>query len=106
MFFPATTKTNQKDRHNPNNPTHPVQRFIRETQNERQKKMDSFCENYNVPIKDLSYNKNFIFSDKKSFTYCRVPKAACKTWKKIVGYVEGFFDSPFNVSHKQVSVCF
>ena len=100
----ATTKVD-KDPHNPNNPSHPVQRFFKETQKERQKKMDSFCKNYTVP-KDLNYNKNFIFSDKKSFTYCRVPKAACKTWKKIVGYVEGFFDSPFNVSHKQVGVIY
>ena len=77
-----------------------------ETQLQRQKVLRKFCKKYQVPYEKLLYNRNFLYSDEKKFVYCRIPKVACKTWKKILGYVEGHFDSPYNVSHRDVSEFF
>ncbi|XP_066934769.1 carbohydrate sulfotransferase 9-like [Clytia hemisphaerica] len=72
--------------------------FMLETQLQRQKVLRRFCKKYQVPYENLEYNRNFLYSDAKKFIYCRIPKVACKTWKKILGYVQGRFDSPYNVS--------
>jgi len=69
----------------------------------RNKIMQRYCRKQELST-NLRYGGNFLYSDTKKFVYCRVPKVACKTWKKIIGYLEGLYESPYEVSRHQVIV--
>ena len=51
----------------------------------------------------LEYGESFFYNDKRKFIFCRIPKVACTTWKKVLAYTLDMVDSPFNVSLYQVS---
>uniref|UniRef100_A0A7M5UY28 Carbohydrate sulfotransferase n=2 Tax=Clytia hemisphaerica TaxID=252671 RepID=A0A7M5UY28_9CNID len=49
--------------------------------------------------KTLKFGDSFIYNDKKKFVYCRIPKVACTTWKKVVLYTLGIVNThPVNTS--------
>ena len=50
----------------------------------------------------LGYGESFFYNDKRKFVFCRIPKVACTTWKKVLAYTLDMVDSPFNVSLDKV----
>ncbi|XP_066920587.1 carbohydrate sulfotransferase 14-like [Clytia hemisphaerica] len=70
-------------------------------QQQRLSHLKDFCQRRqkNHNNKTLKFGDSFIYNDKKKFVYCRIPKVACTTWKKVVLYTLGIVDThPVNTS--------
>ena len=94
------TKKKQQDENYKQNAVRNI--IADQTQRERQSKMEKFCSQH-MYDQSLEYGESFFYNDKRKFIFCRIPKVACTTWKKVLAYTLDMVDSPFNVSLYQVS---
>lgn len=60
-----------------------------ETQEKRKEALYRFCQHATPLVGRIRYDEGFLYNDEHRIIYCRVPKVACSTWKRVLLIFEG-----------------
>lgn len=72
-------------------------------QEKRKDALFRFCQHAS-PIKgQVDYGEGFLYNDKHRVVYCRVPKVACSTWKRVLLIFEGAQKTLFEKHMREVA---